>query len=163
MPAARFSIRRIQPADLGAVLPIEAASFKHPWSREMFLRELEHDWSCILVCTETGGVEPAPADPVLGFLIYWLVHDEIHILNVAVAPAQRRRGIARRLLQEAERRAQAAEIALITLEVRKGDAGARALYRQLDYKEVGIRKNYYSEEGEDAVVMVRELRDRGFE
>jgi len=64
---------------------------------------------------------------------------------------------------EAEKRAQAADIALITLEVRRGDPGARALYEGLDYKEVGLRKNYYTEEGEDAVVMVRELRDRGFQ
>ena len=149
----RFSIRRIQPEDLDAVLAIEAASFKHPWSREMFLREQEHDWSCILVCC---------APEVAGFLIYWLVHDEIHILNVAVAREQRRRGIARTLLREAEKRALAADIALMTLEVRKGDAGARALYQQLGYQEVGLRKNYYSEEGEDAVVMVRELRERGF-
>jgi ribosomal-protein-alanine N-acetyltransferase len=153
---AERTSRRLQSQDLDAVLAIEAASFKHPWSREMFLRELEHDWSTILVSLE-------PDHRVGGFLIYWLVHDEIHILNVAVAPEQRRRGIARFLMVEAEKRAQAADIALITLEVRRGDPGARALYQGLDYKEVGLRKNYYTEEGEDAVVMVRELRDRGFQ
>lgn len=150
------TVRRLQPPDIDAVLRIEAASFKHPWSREMFLRELEHDWSIILVSLE-------PDHALSGFLIYWLVHDEIHILNVAVAPEQRRRGVARSLMVEAEKRAQAADIALITLEVRRGDPGARALYEGLDYREVGLRKNYYTEEGEDAVVMVRELRDRGFQ
>ena len=161
-------IRRLQPADLDEVLAIEAAGYLHPWSREMFLRELEHDWSVFLVYAEPradsrhGAAAGERRQRVLGFLLYWLVQDEIHLLNVAVAPDQRRRGIGRLLLAEMDKRARAADIALLTLEVRKGSTGARALYRELGYREAGIRKIYYAEEREDAVVMLRELRDRGF-
>jgi ribosomal-protein-alanine N-acetyltransferase len=154
---AKLEIRRMKPDDLEEVMVIERVAFPHPWSTELFRRELEHDWSTILV-----SVEPlSPLDErerITGFLIYWLVHDEVHILNVAVAPEHRRKGIARALLQEAEKRAHAANAALMTLEVRRSNHGALDLYRQFDYRAVGVRPNYYVDEGEDAIVMVKELK-----
>src|SRR5471032_249819 len=95
---------------------------------------------------------------VLGFIIFWLVHDEVHILNVAVTPEARRRGIARTLMAEAEKRAHAANAALMTLEVRRSNQCALDLYREFDYRAVGVRPNYYVDEGEDAIVMVKELK-----
>jgi len=159
---SKLEIRRMRPDDLDDVMVIERAAFKHPWSLELFRRELEHDWSTILVAVEPLAPLPVPgkalSQRVLGFLIFWLVHDEVHILNVAVAPEQRRRGIARMLMQEAERRAHEANAALMTLEVRRGNLAALDLYRQFDYRAVGVRPNYYVDEGEDAIVMVKELR-----
>jgi ribosomal-protein-alanine N-acetyltransferase len=141
---------------------IERAAFRHPWSAELFRRELEHDWSTILVSVESLLPLAAPAkgatERVVGFLIYWLVHDEVHILNVAVAPEHRRRGIARTLMTEAEKRAHAANASLMTLEVRRSNTSALDLYREFDYRAVGVRPNYYVDEGEDAIVMVKELR-----
>jgi ribosomal-protein-alanine N-acetyltransferase len=158
----RPEIRRMRPDDLDEVMVIERAAFRHPWSAELFRRELEHDWSTILVSVEP--LAPlqmpgrGPCERVVGFIIFWLVHDEVHILNVAVALEHRRRGIARMLMIEAEKRAHAANAALMTLEVRRSNVAALDLYRDFDFRSVGVRPNYYVDEGEDAIVMVKELK-----
>jgi ribosomal-protein-alanine N-acetyltransferase len=156
--APQLAVRRMVPDDLEEVMVIERAAFKHPWSTELFRRELDHDWSTVLLALE----QKAQRQEVVGFLIYWLVHDEIHVLNVAVAPEQRRRGIARFLLAETEKRARAADCALLTLEVRRSNTGAIALYQEQGYQQAGVRPRYYADENEDAIVMNLELRDRGF-
>ena len=158
----RFELRRMRPDDLEEVMVIERAAFRHPWSTELFRRELEHDWSTILVCVEplTSAAAGRATERIVGFLIYWLVHDEVHILNVAVSPEHRRRGIARTLMGETEKRAVQAGATLMTLEVRRSNAAALELYRAFDYRAVGVRPNYYVDEGEDAIVMVKELRKR---
>ena len=150
----KFELRRMRPDDLDEVMEIERAAFRHPWSTELFRRELEHDWSTILVCAGRA------SERLVGFLIYWLVHDEVHILNVAVSPEHRRRGIARTLMGETERRAVQAGATLMTLEVRRSNTAALELYRAFDYRAVGVRPNYYVDEGEDAIVMVKELKKR---
>ena len=157
----KFELRRMRPDDLDEVMVIERAAFRHPWSTELFRRELEHDWSTILICVEpltsaAGGGRAT--ERIVGFLIYWLVHDEVHILNVAVAPEQRRKGIARMLMLETEKRAHQASATLMTLEVRRSNQGALDLYREFDYRAVGVRPNYYVDEGEDAIVMIKELK-----
>ena len=83
----KFELRRMRPDDLEEVMVIERAAFRHPWSTELFRRELEHDWSTILVCVEplTSAAGGRATERIVGFLIYWLVHDEVHILNVAVS------------------------------------------------------------------------------
>jgi ribosomal-protein-alanine N-acetyltransferase len=73
-------------------------------------------------------------------------------------PEHRRKGIARMLMSETERRAQAASAALMTLEVRRSNHAALELYREFDYRAVGVRPNYYADEGEDAIVMVKEFK-----
>jgi ribosomal-protein-alanine N-acetyltransferase len=156
---AKLEIRRMRPDDLEEVMVIERAAFKHPWSPELFRRELEHDWSTILIAIEPLTSAPGKgSERIVAFLIYWLVHDEVHILNVAVAPEQRRKGIARMLMAETERRAVQAGAALLTLEVRRSNQAALDLYREFDYRAVGVRPNYYVDEGEDAIVMVKELK-----
>ncbi len=158
-PRPRLEIRRMHPDDLEEVMVIERAAFRHPWSPELFRRELEHDWSTILVAVEPLTSAPGRgSERIVGFLIYWLVHDEVHVLNVAVAPEHRRRGIARMLMAETEKRAWAANAALMTLEVRRSNQAALDLYRDFDYRAVGVRPNYYVDEGEDAIVMVKELK-----
>jgi ribosomal-protein-alanine N-acetyltransferase len=146
------------PGDLDRVVEIERESFAHPWSADLLGRELVHAWSTILLACErrTGpdGIEP---ELVHGFIVYWLVHDELHILNIAVAPRSRRRGVARALLDEAEARGRAAGATLATLEVRKSNLAAIQLYRRRGYRQVSIRPNYYADEGEDAIVMLRDL------
>jgi len=146
-PAIQF--RPMRRADLDPVMVVNHQSFAHPWSADLLRRELLHDWSTILLAVEEG---PA-GEVLLGFIVFWLVHDEVHVLNVAVAREQRRRGIARALMQEAAERGRARKARLVTLEVRAGNAPAIALYRQLGYREVGLRPRYYAEENEDAVVM----------
>ncbi len=143
--------------DLDDVMAVERAAFRHPWSSELFRRELMHDWSTVLLCLSrpAGRTEGAPR--VLGFIIFWLVHDEVHVLNVATHPAVRRQGIGRLLMSQAIERGRRTGASLVTLEVRRSNAGALALYRELGFRPIGIRPNYYVDEGEDAVVMILDL------
>jgi [ribosomal protein S18]-alanine N-acetyltransferase len=155
----RLELRRMRPDDLDEVMVIEREAFRHPWSPELFRRELEHDWSTILVAVEPlTSASGKGSERIAAFLIYWLVHDEVHILNVAVAPEQRRKGIARMLMAECEKKAHENKAALLTLEVRRSNVAALDLYREFDYRAVGVRPNYYVDEGEDAIVMVKELK-----
>ncbi|WP_373046419.1 ribosomal protein S18-alanine N-acetyltransferase [Vulgatibacter sp.] len=144
-------MRRMVAADVEPVMEVERRAFKNPWSEDLFRRELTHDWSTILLALEPG------TERVLGFVIFWVVHDEIHILNVAVDPPARRRGVARALLEELLQRGRRQKLALATLEVRKSNTGAIALYEGLGFRAVGVRKGYYVDEGEDAIVMVLDL------
>ena len=153
-----FTFRRMAIGDLERVMDIEKEGFAHPWSADLIRREMVHDWSTILLATEIRrGLGGLPAEIVLGFVVYWLVHDELHVLNIATAMEERQRGVGRALMEEAERRARKAGAVLATLEVRRSNASAIALYRGLGYRQVGVRPNYYVDEGEDAIVMVLDL------
>ncbi len=150
-PQLRF--RRMRPEDLSRVAEIERDGFKHPWSRELLERELAHAWSTVLL-----GVEERPAgEAVVGFIVFWLVHDEVHVLNIATAREERRRGIGRALMEQAAESGRHRGATLATLEVRRSNLAALELYRALGYRQVGVRPNYYAEEGEDAIVMVMDL------
>lgn len=147
----RFLIRKMTEEDLQAVMDLEKASFKTPWSTELLRRELDHEWSTILLVEEPrpeGGLE------LLGLAIFWIVHDELHVLNVATAPQHRRRGVGRVVMEEALSRARARGCSLATLEVRRSNEAAIQLYKSLGFRPVGVRPNYYVDEGEDAIVMV---------
>jgi len=154
---APFRYRRMRQGDLARVMEIERAAFAHPWSDELLRRELSHDWSTVLLATEVRARPGGPAEAILGFVIFWLVHDELHVLNVAVAPEERRRGVARALMLQAEERARGHGARIATLEVRRSNSAAIELYRSMGYREVGIRPGYYADEGEDAIVMDRDL------
>jgi ribosomal-protein-alanine N-acetyltransferase len=149
--AAAFDLRPMRAEDIPRIVDIENEGFAHPWSADLLRRELHHDWSTSLVA-----VDPATG-AVVGFIVFWTVHDEVHVLNVAVALEARRRGIARLLMEEASRRGRAAKARLATLEVRRSNEGALRLYRSMGYRQVGVRPNYYVDEGEDAIVMVLDL------
>lgn len=151
--APDLSIRRMTPGDLPQVMVLERLAFAHPWSTELFERELLHDWSTILLAVPSANGQGA----VYGFIIFWQVHDEIHVLNVAAHPEHRRQGIARSLLEAALAQGKSRGARLVTLEVRRSNFGAISLYRELGFRPVGVRPNYYAEEGEDAVVMNLDL------
>jgi ribosomal-protein-alanine N-acetyltransferase len=133
------------------VLEIEKEGFLHPWSRELVERELGHAWSSLLLAEDGAG------GPVVGYVVFWVVHDEVHVLNVATALASRRRGIGRTLMEAAEAEGRRRGARLSTLEVRRSNVPAIELYRTMGYRQVGIRPNYYAEEREDALVMVKRL------
>jgi [ribosomal protein S18]-alanine N-acetyltransferase len=141
------------PSDLDRIVAINSQSYLHPWSPDLIRREMQHEWSTVLLGVEEG----AAPEVVLGFVVFWLVHDEVHVLNVAVSAEHRRRGVARALMEEAVARGRAAGARLVTLEVRRSNAPAIALYRKLGYREVAVRPRYYAEEGEDAIVMELEI------
>ncbi|ATB47634.1 ribosomal protein S18-alanine N-acetyltransferase [Corallococcus macrosporus] len=152
-PEARhgYSIRQMTAEDLPAVMLLEKAAFKNPWSQDLLKRELQHEWSTILLVEEE---REGQGPELLGLAIFWIVHDEVHVLNVATAPQHRRRGVARAVMDEVLARGRARRCTLATLEVRKSNEAALQLYRAYGFRPVGIRPNYYVDEGEDAVVMV---------
>jgi ribosomal-protein-alanine N-acetyltransferase len=145
-------IRRAGLADVSAIWAIEKLSFRTPWSRWCFLSELGHRNSHLLLAG------PSPPQPwqTWAYLIFWVVLDEMHILNLAVHPAQRRRGIARRLLSEGLAQARELGAELAWLEVRPSNTAARALYESFGFKEVGRRPRYYDDTQEDALLLTLE-------
>jgi [ribosomal protein S18]-alanine N-acetyltransferase len=143
----RDALRR----DLSRILEIERLAFPVPWSLKSFERELTLPFSRITVAT----LEGQGADGPVGFLCRWLVADECHILNVAVHPDFRRRGVGAYLMDAALSEAVQRRVALVSLEVRRSNLAARGLYRKLSFEERRLRRGYYGP-GEDAIVM--ELR-----
>lgn len=157
---ADLRYRRMELGDVARVVEIEKGGFRHPWSKELLERELSHAWSTVLLAVEdrpVPGGEGGAAEVIVGFIVFWLVHDEIHVLNIATATEERRRGIGRALMEEAHESGRQRGARLATLEVRRSNLAALELYRALGYKQVGVRPNYYAEEGEDAIVMVADL------
>jgi ribosomal-protein-alanine N-acetyltransferase len=133
--------------DLPRLVEIERAAHVHPWSEEQLRRELTHPYSTVL-CAEAGG-EPVR---IGGFIVYWLIHDEMHVLDVVTAPESRRTGVGRALMQEALAEAGRRGATRSMLEVRRSNAPAIALYRSLGYLHDTVRRGYY-QDGEDAVLM----------
>ena len=139
------------PSDLDGVMAIEEVSFPTPWSREMFREDFTRGFSDTLVA---AGEE----DEVLGYAVCWTIAGESHLLNIAVLPSRRAEGIGRALLSECIRRAARAGASLIFLEVRAGNEAAQRLYLSMGFAFRGIRKGYYTDTGEDAVILDREVR-----
>jgi [ribosomal protein S18]-alanine N-acetyltransferase len=152
---------RIEPmraADLEAVVRIERASFPTPWPRQAFLHELERNRVAALwVARAEGSDEAGGAAPVVGYLCLWIVADEVHVTNLAVDPAWRGEGIARFLLATLLARHRAAGARRAFLEVRPGNVEARRLYEGLGFREVGRRRGYYVDTGEDALLLEARL------
>jgi ribosomal-protein-alanine N-acetyltransferase len=144
----------MRPEDVTRVMEIERDGFLHPWSRDLIERELGHAWSHVLLAIDTGAAED---ERVLGYIVFWLVHDEVHVLNIATALDARRRGVGRALMAEAHGLGRRRGAAIATLEVRRSNVSAIELYRSLGYRQIGVRPNYYQEEGEDAIVMLLDL------
>jgi ribosomal-protein-alanine N-acetyltransferase len=135
--------------DLDAVMEIERSSFVEPWTPGLFLHELRVPFSKTIVARAGAGTSA-----VLGYICRWLVGDEVHILNLAVHPECRHRGLGRALVQHILREAEARQATLVTLEVRRHNVAALALYRSLGFAERGVRRNYYGH-GQDAIIMGR--------
>jgi ribosomal-protein-alanine N-acetyltransferase len=136
--------------DLDEVLQIERASFSMPWSRGAFTYEIERNRVARCWVTRED-------DRVAGYLCLWEVADELHITNVAVHPAYRRRGIARAMLAAVLEDAVRRSLSLVGLEVRPTNAEARTLYESFGFRVVGRRRGYYYDTGEDALIMEARL------
>jgi ribosomal-protein-alanine N-acetyltransferase len=131
--------------DLDAVIEILRNSHLTPWPPHVFTEELAREWAYV-------DVIHAQAE-VVGFCNYWLVRDEVHLLNIAVLPTRRRQGLARRLMDQLMDFARRHECTTIILEVRKSNQAAIELYNAYGFAAVGLRPRYYVEDREDALVM----------
>jgi ribosomal-protein-alanine N-acetyltransferase len=136
--------------DLDGILEVEEESFTNPWTRDMYVWELQNRSVCHIFIVRT------PDCPVAGFCACWLVFDEVHINNVAMRPAYRGQGLGTALLRHvlAEGRRLGARRA--TLEVRASNIGARRLYERLGFYVAGTRRNYYTNPVEDALILWRD-------
>jgi ribosomal-protein-alanine N-acetyltransferase len=152
MRARDIEIVPMRVEDLDDVLEIERHGHPSPWSRQVFSEELEREWARIDVLRER---DPSGTSRVVAFCNYWIVRDEIHVLNVATHPERRRRGHAARLLEQLLDVARSLDSRYLTLEVRKSNRGAIALYERFGFRSAGVRRRYYQDNGEDAIVMWR--------
>ncbi|MDH5202417.1 MAG: ribosomal protein S18-alanine N-acetyltransferase [Nitrospirota bacterium] len=145
---AEVFIRDMNEPDLPAVLEIEHISFTIPWSIDSFIHELRNQYSI----TKVAVIE----DNVIGYICAHHIIDESHILNLAVHPDFRRCGIATKLVKEVLDELEGKGCRFIYLEVRVSNLVARNFYARLGFKEVGVRRNYYTSPREDAIIMMRE-------
>ena len=127
------------------ILAIEEASFPSPWSARAFLEEtrnpVSHFWAL------------KRGERILAYICFWMYAGEIHLLNIAVDPAWRRKGLATALIEKMKRFALSQDVKKIYLEVRPSNAAARRLYKRAGFAETGIRRRYYTDTGEDAIIM----------
>ena len=149
--ATQIAIAELSLDDLAAIERIERRSYPTPWSRKMFEGELGKATS---ICV--GAFEREPPWELLGYLVVSRYVDAWHIMNVAVDPRYRRRGIARVLLSELFARTADSALRGYTLEVRISNTGAIRLYEELGFVVRGRRRGYYTDNREDAHVMWRD-------
>jgi ribosomal-protein-alanine N-acetyltransferase len=138
------------PSEIDAILAIEEASFTNPWTREMYLAELQNEGVSFFYLARD------PERRTIGFCSVWRVLDELHINNLAVLPAYRRAGIGSALLTHVLDEGARMGARRATLEVRRSNEAARQLYERFGFSVVGVRQGYYSNPVEDALVLWRE-------
>ena len=143
-----IEIRRLTLGDLDGIERIERRAYPTPWSRSMFAGELAKPSSIGL-----GAVDGARSDHLVGYLIVSRYVDAWHVMNVAVHPTHRQRGIARRLLDELFRITEGDSRRGYTLEVRVTNGAAIALYESAGFRATGVRRGYYTDNREDALIM----------
>jgi len=165
----RLVLRDMTDEDLSAVRRVESAAYPDAWSRRTFEHELRNAFARYLVAIEEGGdgsgAQTAQrrgwrrwllgrgGPPLVGFVGVWFMEDQLHIATIAVDPGREGKGFGARLLLECFALAYEAELATIALEVRESNARARALYERFGLTVAGRLKGYYTDDGEDAMVM----------
>ena len=148
MSTQSVTIRSLGYSDLPQVIAIERRAFTTPWSLAMFVLELSKPSGLCLAAVDSD-------DKLLGYLICARYDTVWHLMNIAVDPVLRRRGIGRSLLEQMLERA--GPDREYTLEVRTSNAPAIALYERFGFRSAGTRPRYYRDNGEDAVIMWRTL------
>jgi ribosomal-protein-alanine N-acetyltransferase len=174
--ASRFKTRAMVLADIPQVVDVERESFPTTWPQTAYRRELANRFARYLVLidssrplngTETARPrrsllallrhrpEPAPVsnERIVGYVGMWLMVDQAHIVAIAVRGRYRRQGLGELLLMEAIQAALDANIESVTLEVRRSNTSAQALYEKYRFLKVGVRARYYSDNHEDAIIM----------
>jgi [ribosomal protein S18]-alanine N-acetyltransferase len=138
-----MTIRKLSYSDLPSVIAIERRSFPTPWSLAMFVLELSKPQGICLAAEDENGL--------IGYLVCARYDRVWHLMNVAIAPEHRRRGIARALIERLFD--EAGSGARYTLEVRVSNLAAIAMYEKFGFRSAGRRRRYYHDNGEDALIM----------
>ena len=149
-----WAIERVRTdPELDDVLQVEAVAFTNPWTRQMYMREMDNPRiSYIHVLRLRGGADDGV---VTGFCSFWLVFDELHINNLAIRPEYRGHGMGTALLEHAMGTAARLGARRATLEVRRSNDAARRIYERLGFEIAGVRRNYYTNPAEDALILWR--------
>ncbi len=134
--------------NIDSLYALECMSFAVPWTLKAFTDDLSNENACYTLLCE--------GETVIGYCAFWQAADVADITNVAVHPDYRRRGLGKRLIEEAVRKAEQRGIKQLFLEVRVSNKAARALYIACGFTEVGLREKYYADNNEDALIMVKE-------
>ena len=141
-----ISIRKMELADLDRVMDIEQKSYTLPWSYTSYIYELVENSRALYIVAQLGM-------KLIGYCGMWIIFDEGHITTVAVDPDYRRNGFGRQLIEALIQMGAAQGVKRFTLEVRVSNLNAQSLYKAMGFQSVGIRKGYYSDNGEDAYIM----------
>jgi ribosomal-protein-alanine N-acetyltransferase len=149
-----LEIRPATSSDLSTIRSMEASIFPTPWSEEMIAAELSGDPLRIALLALRG-------ETPIGYIFCWCVADELHVVNLGVMETERRKGYGQVLLEAVLAHPRAKEASMVTLEVRVENEPARAFYRRNGFKEIALRRHYYPDTGEDAVVMLKNLGSTG--
>lgn len=141
----RISFRKMAAEDLVGVALLERLSFQSPWPIQSFVEELDNPVAYYLLAVD--------GETVVGYAGAWIIVDEAHITNVAVLEAYQRQGLGVRMMREMMQVSKRRGARSMTLEVRTSNMAALALYQKLGFVSAGIRKNYYEDTQEDAMIM----------
>lgn len=144
----KISIRFAVPGDAEQIAAIDAICFALPWSRNALHEDIAENERAVYLVAERG-------NQILGYAGMWIIFDEAHITNVAILPQFRRQGLAKRIVTVLLQEASAQGARFQTLEVRISNSAAIRLYEDLGFQGAGIRKGYYSDNNEDALIMWR--------
>lgn len=144
-----YEIREMTADDIDGVLEVENISFKTPWSRDSFEKEMENSLAFYLVVSSDDGIA--------GYGGIWFIAGEGHITNIAVHTDFRNRGLGRAIVKGLIEESLKRKIEAMTLEVRISNETAIGLYKSLGFKSAGVRPGYYTDSNEDALIMWKEL------
>lgn len=140
-------IRKMLREDIPVMLKIEKECFSVPWTEPMFLQEINQQYAFVAELDEQ----------LVGFICGWKLADEFHITNIAVKPSHQNNKLGEHLLHYVLKQIGDSEFSFVLLEVRKANVQARGFYKKHGFKEIGVRKNYYSDPKEDAIIMSRKV------
>lgn len=144
----KIRITKMMVNDLDEAMKIEEASFNVPWSKRMFLSELKGNPFSYLYVARIP-----ERDEIAGYVCFWIVFEELHLMNISVHPGWRREGIGEELLRWALIKGGEGGAKIATLEVRSSNYAARGLYEKAGFRVRSVRRNYYTNPKEDAIIM----------
>ena len=140
-----ITVRAMKKADVKSVYEIEVLSFRTPWSYRSLMGELKNRVAHYTVLEQDG--------EIIGYCGMWVLFEEAHITNIAITPKERGNGYGKQLLHATMRVAASFGAEMMTLEVRETNAVAQRMYDEMDFSQQGRRKRYYTDTGEDALLL----------